>query len=145
MMDVKDLGKELASLENEIRKILSRTGTLEYNEINISSDKENPQEQFLKNEYANAVDLLHEVYSNMEYLDKPIRHEGKLYKNEFGRYELSDSVVFTSGNLIEFLFYDTFDECNRWVKSRIEHSDGDYYIVGFKNVALEGLEVRTRR
>lgn len=78
-------------------------------------------------------------------MEKPIFREGVLSKNESGRYEIDYYTELNSGSSIEFLTYDSWDECEKWVASRIEHTDGDYYIYGHKDVQLQGLKVRTRR
>jgi len=144
-MDVKELGEKLNSLKSSIRNILEDTGKLKYDEIEVTSDKSNPEEQFLLDQYKEIVRSLSNAYSTLKYLEKPISREGTLAKNESGRYEIDYYTEFTSGSSIEFLNYDKYDECEKWIAARVEHTDGDYYIYGYKNVKLEGLKVRTRR
>ncbi|MEG2338161.1 MAG: DUF5348 domain-containing protein [Clostridium sp.] len=47
-------------------------------------------------------------------------HEGRIFKNQAGRYALEDGFYWTSGDAME-LFYD-----GEWLKGRVEHST-DYY------------------
>jgi len=54
---------------------------------------------------------------------------------------------YTCGNTIEFLYYDSYDEREKWAVSSVEHDGTDYYITGnrYKEVKLDGLTVRVRR
>lgn len=145
MVDIKELGEKLNSLKGSIRNILSDTGQLKYDEIEVSSDKNDPEEQFLLDQYRKAVLSLSDAYSTLKYLEKPISSEGTLTKNGSGRYEIDYNNEFTSGSSIEFLIYDDWDNCEKWIASRIEHTNGDYYIYDYKDVQLQGLKVRIRR
>ena len=59
-------------------------------------------------------------------------------------YNNSDKIEFTSGNRIEALIYDDNYEIERWVKTSVEHDGNGYYLVGYKDVNMEGLLVRIR-
>lgn len=143
-MDVKELGGSLNNLKGSIRKILIDTGHLKYGEIEVSSDKNNPEEKFLLDQYKEVVQSLSKTYSILEYLEKPISHEGTLTKNDSGRYEIDSFTELTSGSSIEFFIYDEYDECEKWIASRIEYTTGDYYMYGYKDIQLQGLKVRIR-
>lgn len=52
------------------------------------------------------------------------RKEGKLHKNERGKYELDSET---------------------WVKTRIEHDGTDYYAVGLRDMNLDGMTAREPR
>ena len=64
------------------------------------------------------------------------RKEGKLHKNERGRYELDEETQFACGSGIELKI------CETWVKTRIEHDGTDYYAVGLRFLKLEGMTAR---
>lgn len=68
--------------------------------------------------------------------------EGILKKNDSGRYELDGTYEFTSGYPIEFYYAAPVSDKNMWVKTSIEHDGIDYYLVKFKHVQLQGLQVR---
>jgi len=99
----------------------------------------------LRDEFRKAVYHLEDIHSILENLQKPVVAEGNLYRNENGRFELDDYTEFTSGSSIEFLTWDDWDEAEKWIAARIEHTDGDYYLYGHKEVQLEGLRVRKRK
>ena len=62
--------------------------------------------------------------------------QGKLYKNEFGKFEIDEWHWFSCGSRIELLL------CDVWVCTRIEHDGNDYYAVGLKGLKLDGLIAR---
>lgn len=67
------------------------------------------------------------------------RKEGKLHKNERGRYELDEETQFVCGSVIELKV------CETWVKTRIEHDGTDYHAVELWDMNLEGMTAREPR
>lgn len=102
-----------------------------------------PDEHLEFNELYQIGELLGKAARKIKYLDREIAAEGILYKNDAGRYEIDESNYFTSGEAIEVLVYDE-DYGNRWIATRVEHKDGDYYAVGVEE-KLGGLRARVRR
>lgn len=86
---------------------------------------------------------LRDAARRIQYLDREIIAEGILYKNDAGRYAIDESHYFTSGSPIEVLVFDE-DYGNRWISTRVEHKDDDYYAVGVP-VKLGGLRARVRQ
>lgn len=68
---------------------------------------------------------------------KEIKNTGNLYKNQRGRYELNGTEL-TCGDRIELYVV------GKWVKTRIEHDNNDYYAVGHRDVNLNGIRARIR-
>lgn len=103
----------------------------------------NDQEAMLKyDELLKMLDSLDNFRNRYKYISKAIEKEGRLVKNETGRYCLDSDcdIYYTSSSLIEF--YDEEEE--KWVISRVEYSD-DYYIVALgKNVCIDNIKVRKR-
>ena len=64
------------------------------------------------------------------------KKEGKLYKNECGKFEIDEWHWFSCGNCVELFL------CGTWVSTRIEHDGEDYYAVGLKGLKLDGLLAR---
>jgi hypothetical protein len=54
------------------------------------------------------------------------KKEGKLYLNSDGRLAIDDWTYFTCGSAIELKI------CGQWIKTSIEHKNGEYYAVGLK-------------
>lgn len=102
-----------------------------------------------RNEYGKILDRLDDLKRDIAYLERPITHTGHLRLNDCNYFELVDDdgqelKEYHCGNGIEALIYDECDECDTWVISRVEHTDGHYYIVGHKKVDMNGLKVRIR-
>lgn len=98
----------------------------------------------MRNEYGSIVLRLTEIHREITYLNKPIIEEGILFENISGRYAISEEFSFTCGSLIEVLIYDDWDKKKMWVLTRIEHTNGDYYLYDYKNISMQGLQARRR-
>ena len=111
----------------------------------LDIDKTDSEQLFLTDELRSILDSLEKAYRSISYLSRPIKSSSVLYKNNRGRYEARDgSREYTSGSGIEALVYDDYNECNKWVSTRVEHDGQDYYLVGYKNVGMDGLKTRVR-
>lgn len=138
---VNDLAKSIQILNNQIEGILR---PLDYESDNIILNDENPDQRFLRNEYGSIVLRLTEIHTEITYLNKPIIEEGILFKNISGRYAISEEFSFTCGSLIEVLINDDWDKKKKWVLTRLEHTNGDYYLYDYKKIKLRGLLARRR-
>lgn len=145
-MNIEELKKRLFDLNSELKELLEVTGYAEYSALEYIEMKDDANDRFLRREFTGIFDSLEKASNDISYLEKEIIGEYKLRKNSRGRYE-TDIREFSCGSTIEFLYYDDFSECERWVVSSVEHDGNDYYITGsrYKSVVLEGLTVRIRR
>jgi YHS domain-containing protein len=132
---------------NEVLEILDKM-QFYLKKVNKSSDEfeydfDNVEDRFKNNMAQKIARHMDELYYLAEWLAKPIVSEGRLVKNDLGRYEIEGTdYYFTSGSTIEI--WDEEDES--YVKTRLEHTNGDYYAYAFgPQVKLEGLRARTRR
>lgn len=144
-MDIGEFQKRMDDALDEVKHLLVQSGyydnlTLE----NIGCDRDDPDDVQRWNELMNASKLLLKAVDDLNYLHRPIAGTSRLHLNTNGRYE-DDFNEYTSGSDIEFLLV---ENCSTpyWVHSRIESDDnGNYYIVGYKWLDIEGLETRVRR
>lgn len=144
-MDLPYLHKQLNDLNNDISYILSGAGFDRCNNMdNVKFDTKNSDALLLKDEFLQVLTRLDDVKNKIDYLNKPIIGEYTLRENQFGKYECEERE-FHCGYTIEYYCYDDWDECYKWIISRVEHDGNDYYIVGNRDVPLEGLKVRIRR
>ena len=109
-------------------------------------DTTNAEEKY---EFDNARFILmklEDAYARMEWMEKPIKAEGKLVKNKYDRYEIEGTdYYFTTGYPLDVWFYDDWKEEYRWKRSVVEHNEEDYYIKALgKETPIEGVKVRTR-
>lgn len=144
-MDIGEFQKRVDDALDEVKHLLVQSGyydnlTLE----NIGCDRDDPDDVQRWNELTNASKLLLKAVDDLNYIHHPIAGTSRLHLNTSGRYE-DDFCEYTSGSGIEFLLT---DNCSTpcWVHSHIESDDdGNYYIVGYKRLDMEGLETRVRQ
>lgn len=144
-MDIGEFQKRMDDALSEVKRLLVQSGyydnlTLE----NIDCDRNDPDDIQCWNELTNASKLLLKAVDDLNYIHHPIAGTSRLHLNTNGRYE-DDFNEYTSGSDIEFLLV---ENCSTpcWVHSHIESDDdGNYYIVGYKRLDMEGLETRVRQ
>lgn len=110
-------------------------------------DLEDVEERYKNDVAINIMNQLGKIDNLLEWIQKDVKEEGKLVKRSDGRYEIEGTdEYFSSGKPLEvFLNSNEFNERDEWVKSRVEHANGDYYIVALgKEKSLEGVKVRVR-
>lgn len=90
------------------------------------------------------MEKLDDVEDAIRYIAKPVREMGKLRKNASGRYELYSGHDYHCGSVIEALVSDGRYDVPYWARTRVEHDGVDYYLVGYREVPMQGLTVRVR-
>ncbi len=74
--------------------------------------------------------------------EKPtIHNSGQLFINENGRLQL-DNTELTSGDALDVLILDGLDKKVKWISTRVEAQDGEYYLVGLIGYSPVGLFAR---
>lgn len=155
MADLKTLTDEMEKLKRQIETVLRVSKYCEYDDLSGLDDwkqiKSADDRQKLE-EYKNILYKLDEVKSTLYYYEKPVKEVSRLHLNTSGRYETNKGYYYTSGSGIEFLRTEEVYNCDTykwedteiWATSWIESKNGEYYIVGYPNVELNGLTVRAR-
>lgn len=149
---VNEVMKELQQVKNAILGLFWLTNLNKeiYSELDeLVEYEETPDGRMYRNEYNRILDRLDDIKREISYLERPITHIGHLRLNDRNHFELVDDNgqvlnEYHCGSGIEALIYDEYDECDTWVISRVEHTDGRYYIVEHKSTDLNGLKVRVR-
>ena len=152
--NINDMIKEFHQLNASIKNVLADTRYKDLGDLSeISLDYENADQLLLLDEAYTILNQLQSVSADIDYLRRPVTHQGTLHKNSSGRYEIDD-LELTSGHIVEYLAHDdshaTFNEKGEyinvpyWRRGRIENNGTDYYIVGDSTLSLEGLQVRIR-
>lgn len=148
MKNLSDLFGELKILSGEIKSIINRSGADEFDDLSkLEINMEDPEDLFFWDELRAIVEKLFDVSNDIDYLRKPIMMEGHLYKNSNGRYMVKDSDYYreyTCGSVIEFFVDDGYHDHAYWCASTVEHNGDDYFIVGHRNIEMNGLKVRVR-
>ena len=139
-MRLEDAYSIFKEIERSVGKLKDRTGYLP-DEFDYNTD--DLEERYEHDMALVALNKLGDVVSILEWINKPVKREGYLTKNpSTGRYEFEGTdIYFTSGEPL-----DVWDEdWESWHHSRVEHSNGDYYIVALgKEKPIEGVKVRVR-
>ena len=152
MRSISDLYRELTTLNSSIERIIQASRYSEYDDLSgLELDARDPEQRLLREELRSILDHLERASSSISYLSQPIAYSGTLHKQANGRYML-DGYELTSGNGLEALVpceiyseeQNDYIEGVEWVASRLEHDGNDYYLVGYRDLQLEGLTARKR-
>lgn len=144
-MKLKDLLNEVTKLSEKSKEILISSKYNEFEDLSsLDINYDDKEELFLLEELNNILYKIEDINNKIDYLYKPIILEGKILKNESGRYQV-ENYEYNSGDIIEALVYDSNYEDERWIKTSVEHDGKDYYLVGYKGINMDGLLVRVRK
>lgn len=153
MIELKELQEEMSKLQKQIATVLNISKYREYDDLSgVNYSVRNPDDLLLIDEYKNMLYKLSDVQYDLEYLSKSILFEDTLVLRLDGRYGTSNGkTYYTSGSGIEFLINEEvleedghFTDKPAWRTSTVEHNGTDYFIVGFKDIDMNGLRVRVR-
>lgn len=145
MATVNEVMNEARKLRYQIESFLKLTTYNDYDDLSgLDINRNDPEELFLVDELCTTTEHLADAVRNLKYIDLPIGVTGNLRKNGDGYFEMSGHV-YHSGYGIEFLCLDTNVDSKKWITSRVEHDGNDYYIVGYKDIKMQGLNVRIRK
>lgn len=155
MAALQRLRDEMETLQKQIETVLSISEYRENEDLSGLSDyaQVKSADEWQRIEmYQQILGRLEKIQDSLSYYKRPVQEVSRISRNEDGRFETERGHYFTSGNAIEFLRteqifnYGTgeYEDADIWTKSRIEHNGMDYYIVGYPDVPLPGLQVRVR-
>ena len=96
-------------------------------------------------ELRGIMEKLADVEDCIRYIVQPVLRTEQLRKNASGRYETGSGFYYCCGSPIEALVTDGRYDVPYWVRTSVEHDGTDYYLVGHRDVCMEGLTVRIRR
>lgn len=145
MKDLKELLERSQKLNTEIKRLLKESTYLEYDDLSeLDIDYKDAEQLLLQEQLWKVMQELEDVSDRLDYLALPIKEVSRLHKNSDGRYETKGGHYYTSGCRVEALVSDSFRTVPYWVRTSIEHDGNDYFLVGYREVDLEGLKVRLR-
>lgn len=146
MADVKSVMAEALGMRREISRLLKLSTYNQYDDLSeLKINYEDAEQLFLRDELRSIMDKLADVEDKLRYLSWPIVETSRLWKNEVGKYETSHGHYYSCGSRIEALVSDDYHEAPYWTRTRVEHDGTDYYLVGHRDVSLDGLTVRVRK
>lgn len=146
MADVESVMAETLGMRREISRLLRASSYNEYDDLSgLKINDEDSEQLFLLDELRKIMDKLADAEDRMSYLSRPIVETSRLHKNEVGKYETAHGHYYCCGNRIEALVSDDWHEVPYWTRTSVEHDGADYYLVGHRDVILNGLTVRVRK
>lgn len=146
MADVKSVMAEALGMRREISRLLRLSTYNQYGDLcELKIDYEDADQLFLLNELLAIMEKLADVEDKLSYLSWPIVETSRLWKNEVGKYETAHGHYYSCGSRIEALVSDDYHESPYWTRTSVEHDGTDYYLVGHRDVSLNGLTVRVRK
>lgn len=144
-MEISTALAQVAGLKTCIDDILKASTYDEHADLRgLHVDRKDSDQLFIVNELRAVLRKLADVGSSIEYLLRPVREVGSLHRDENGEYRTGQGYVYRSGSLIEALLQDESHESPRWVQTKVEHDGEDYYLMGYEDIPMEGLNVRVR-
>lgn len=137
-----DLYHKMYGLKLEIKSILIKSKrTWDEPRGQIEYDTSDPDLNQQYKEFTDMFEELEAIANRIDLLNKPIKTTSVLYKNSNNRYE-DDIQEYSCGMGIEVLIP---GDKPRWELSRVEATeDGQYFIVGYKDLEMTGLQTRYR-
>ena len=85
-----------------------------------------------------------DVQEWISYLTLPITEVSILRKGINGKYRTAHGHYYDCRSYIEALVTDEYHDVPYWTRAVVEHNGEDYYLVGYKDIPMQGLKVRVR-
>lgn len=136
---------QMKGLKFRIDDILSVTTYDEHADLRgLHVDRKDSDQLFLLKELRSIMRKLADTGCSIEYIFRPVREVDSLHQNEDGEYVTGQGYPYRSGSLIEVLLQDDSHEVPCWTLTKVEHDGEGYYLVGYEEIPMEGLNVRVR-
>lgn len=133
-------------LNRSIGSLLRLSTYKDYDDLSgLTINYEDGEQLLILDELRTIMDKLADVENTISYLTHPVAETSRLFRNESGRFETKGGHYYTSGYGIEALIADDRYEVPHWVRTSVEHNGRDYYLVGHRDISLDGLTVRVRK
>lgn len=146
MADINSIMLQVSQLQPTISCLLRSSTYDRYDDLSgLEIDYEDSEQLFLLDELRGVMEKLADVYYIIRCVSQPVLETGHLHKNASGRYETESGHYYCCGSPIEALIQDDRYETAYWVRTSVEHDGQDYYLVGHRQVTMDGLMVRIRK
>jgi|GEM_PF-998152 len=146
MADVQSILDKAVGMRWEISRLLRESTYNEYDDLSgLNINYEDAEQLFILDELRAIIDKLADAEDRMSYLSRPIAETSRLHKNEVGKFETRHGHYYCCGSRIEALVADDYHESPYWTRTSVEHDGTDYYLVGHRDISLNGLTVRVRK
>lgn len=144
-MEINTVLEKLVELKIQIDDILRSSTYDEHADLRgLHVDRKDSDQLFLLKELRSIMRKLADTGCSIEYIFRPVREVDSLHQNEDGEYVTGQGYPYRSGSLIEVLLQDDSHEVPCWTLTKVEHDGEGYYLVGYEEIPMEGLNVRVR-
>lgn len=138
--------EETTKLNHSIRRLLRLSTYNKYDDLSgLDMNLMDPEQILVRDELRLVMDKLADVEDLITYLNSPIQEVSRLHRNSQGKYETASGRYYCCGSRIEALVTDEYHDGPYWTRTSVEHDGEDYYLVGNKDVSMNGLTVRVRK
>lgn len=146
MADLQEAFTEAAKLNRQITQFLKFSTYTDYDDLSglDGIDHTDGEQLLLWEELRIIADKLADAQERIAYLARPIVETCRLRKESSGKYRTAQGVLYSCGSSIEALVTDEYHDAPYWTRTVVEHNGEDYYLIGYKNLSMNGLAVRIR-
>ena len=145
MADLQMALSEAVKLNRSISQFLKFSTYTDYDDLSgLDIDRTDSEQLLLWEEIRRITDRLADVQECISYLTRPITEGSILRKGTAGKYRTAKGHYYDCHSNIEALVTDEYHEVPYWTRTIVEHNGEDYYLVGYKNLPMNGLRVRVR-
>lgn len=145
MADINSIMSQAAELRAAITRLLISSTYHRCGDLSeVSLNPHDSEQLFLRDELEQAMEKLADAADIIRHIGSPVDEISHLHRNSLGKYETAQGHVYRCGSPIEALVSDDRHDVPYWTRTRVEHDGEDYYLVGYRDVSLNGLVIRTR-
>ena len=145
MADLQMALSEAVKLNRSISQFLKFSTYTDYDDLSgLDIDRTDSEQLLLWEEIRRITDRLADVQECISYLTRPITEVSILRKGTAGKYRTAKGHYYDCHSNIEALVTDEYHDVPYWTRTTVEHNGEDYYLVGYKNLPMNGLRVRVR-
>ena len=136
---------QMKGLKCRIDDILSVATYDEHADLRgLHVDHRDSDQMFQLREIRRIMGKLADIGGSIEYLFRPVQEISTLHKDETGEYRTEKGYCYRSGSLIEAFLQEDTHEAPCWVQTKVEYDGEDYYLMGYEDIPMKGLNVRVR-
>ena len=145
MANLQTVFAEAVKLERDISRFLKVSTYPDYDDLSgLDIDFSDGEQLLLLDELWRVADKLADVQECIAYLSRPVTETSRLRKGTAGKYRTAKGHFYDCSSNIEALVTDEYHAVPYWTRTTVEHDGEDYYLVGYKDLPMNGLRVRVR-
>ena len=145
MADLQTVLAEAVRLNRDISRFLKVSTYPEYDDLSgLDIDFSDGEQLLLLDELWRVAGKLADVQERIAYLSQPVTETSRLRKGTAGKYRTAKGHFYDCRSSIEALVTDEYHAVPYWTRTTVEHNSEDYYLVGYKDLPMNGLRGRVR-